>query len=92
LARSLNATVRRQEDGEPLPLGIIVANIKPKIEAMNDVKEKDAWLKVHALLHSCNRAYRTKTAHPEAVYTQEQANRAFHATRSFMQEFAELLR
>lgn len=90
LAVKLTATVRNKHD-EPLPLGIIVSNLHSKIEEMKPGAKKDAWLKVHALLHSCNRAYRTKTAHPAAKYTEEEADTAYHATRSFLREFAALL-
>lgn len=90
LAVKLGATVRNKYD-EPLPLGIIVSNLHGKIEEMKPGAKKDDWLKVHALLHSCNRAYRTKTAHPAAKYTEEEADTAFYATRSFLREFADLI-
>jgi len=48
-------------------------------------------LKIPYLLHACNRAYRTKTAHPGDVYTAEQAERARQATGALLQELAELL-
>jgi hypothetical protein len=77
--------------GRQLPLGILTANIDAKIAAMPKGPKKDDWLKVPYVLHACNRAYRTKTAHPADVYTGEQAERALQATRALLQEFAELL-
>lgn len=91
LGAKLGATITN-DNGEGLPLGILIANMKPKIEVLPKGPRQDAWLKVHARMHSCNRAYRTKAAHPAAKYTETEADTAFRATRSFMQEFAEVLR
>jgi hypothetical protein len=90
LTNAIGATVKNDKD-ETLPWGILLSNMKGKIDAMPKGEGQDAWLKVHALLHSCNRAYRTKTAHPAHIYTEEHAENAMHATRSFMQEMATLI-
>jgi hypothetical protein len=90
LGQKLQATVVN-EHGETLAWGILVANIKPKIEALPRGPKQDEWLKLHALLHSVNRAFRTKTAHPAQKYTQEEAENASNATKAFMQEMAERL-
>jgi hypothetical protein len=83
----LGATVSNVH-GDILPWGILVSNIKPKIESLQKGKIQDEWLKIHSLLHSVNRAFRTKSAHPGQTYTQEEAENAFNATKSFMQEMA----
>ena len=90
IGEKLNATVAN-EHGETLPRGILVANIKPKIEALPKGPMQDEWFKLHALLHSVNRAFRTKTAHPASKYTQEEAENALSATKAFMQEMTERL-
>jgi hypothetical protein len=90
LGEKLGATVS-SASGEILSWGVIVANIKPKIDSLPKGKGQDEWLKLYAMLHSVNRAFRTKTAHPVNKYTQEEAENAFCATRVFMQEMAEIL-
>ena len=89
LGAKLGATVLNA-NGEALPWGVLVSNIKPKIDALAKGQDQDAWYAVHALLHSVNRAFRTKTAHPASgLYTEEQARDAFAATKAFLQEMAE---
>lgn len=90
IAGRIGATVKNKHE-ETLPWAILVSNIKCEIEGMPRGQKQDEWLKVHSLLHSCNRAYRTKTAHPADKYSEQEAVAAWHATRSFMQEFASLL-
>ena len=87
VGEKLAATVSN-EHGETLPWGIIVANVKPKIDAMPRGPKQDEWYKVHALLHSVNRSFRTKTAHPAHKYDAEEAENVFNATKAFMQELA----
>ena len=84
LATRTNAVVENA-NGETLPWGILVSNLKDKIDVMPASHMKDEWCKIHALLHSVNRAYRTKTAHPKTTYTQEEALNVLSATKSFMQ-------
>lgn len=88
LGEKLEATVM-DANGEFLPWGKIVANIKPKIDAMPRGPGQDAWLELHAMLHSVNRAFRTKTAHPVRKYSMDDAEKAFSAAKAFMQEMAE---
>lgn len=88
LGVKLNATVV-DANGDGLPWGVIVANIKPKIDALPKGADQDEWYKIHALLHSVNRAFRTKTAHPIDKYTEEEAENAFNATKAFLQEMVE---
>tara|TARA_R110001599_G_scaffold8704_1_gene42666 strand:- start:95 stop:883 length:789 start_codon:yes stop_codon:yes gene_type:complete len=90
LVQHTGATLTDQK-GETLPWGILVANLKSKIEAMAKGKQQDDWLAAHSMLHSVNRAFRTKTAHPEKTYSDEQAENAFQAVKSFMQELATLI-
>ena len=71
--------------------GVLAANIDGKIKEMKKGSKKDEWLKVPYLIFSCNRAYRTKTAHPAEVYTAEQADRAIQATKALLEEFSDLL-
>jgi hypothetical protein len=77
--------------GEPLPWGIIVSNLRDAIDDMSPGKRKDEWAGVQAMLFSVNRAFRTKTAHPERVYSDEQAERAYTSVKSFLQEMALLV-
>lgn len=88
LADKLQATVLNKH-GETLPWGILNGNIGDKITLMPDGSEKDDWQVMHTLLHSANRAYRTKTAHPKKTYDEKEALAAYHATKSFMQAMAE---
>lgn len=88
LANKLGATIV-DNNGQTLSWGVITANIGDVIKAMPNGDVKDDWLKVQSLLYSVNRAYRTKTAHPKASYSEEEALAAFHATKSFMQEMSE---
>ena len=89
LAQHTDATVIDQ-NGETLPWGKLVANLKHKIEAMPKGKKQDDWLAAHSMLHSVNRAFRTKTAHPGKTYSDEQAENAYQAVKSFLQELASL--
>jgi len=89
LARKVGAT-HADKHGETLALGVLTANIGAKVDAMPKGKEQDNWQKAKLLLHSCNRAYRTKTAHPAAKYTEPEAESALQVTRSFMQVVEEL--
>ncbi|WP_423602710.1 hypothetical protein [Sphingomonas sp. MS122] len=90
LADKLGATVANDR-GEMLAWGILTSNIGEKVKAMEPGQEKDEWLGLHTLLFAVNRAFRTKTAHPKKTYTADEAERAMHATRSFMQAMAERL-
>ncbi|WP_373473523.1 hypothetical protein [Sphingorhabdus lacus] len=88
LADKLQATVLNKH-GETLPWGILTGNIGDKIKLMPDGSVKDDWQVMHTLLHSANRAYRTKTAHPKKTYDEKEAAAAFQATKSFTQAMAE---
>ncbi len=90
LAASLGATVKNKH-GETLPWGVLTSNIKDKIDGMVSGEPKDRWLGVHMFLVGCNRAFRTKTAHPAAKYTPEEAKDAYGAVRSFIKSVAKLL-
>jgi hypothetical protein len=91
IGQKIGATVTNDHD-ETIPWGVIGANIKVKIDQMTRGAEQDEWYKIHALLHSVNRSFRTKTAHPTGKYTPEEANNAFNATKNFMHELAEKCR
>jgi hypothetical protein len=90
LAQKTQATLTNCH-GETLAWGVLVGNLKSKIEAMPKGQNQDDWLAAHSMLHSVNRAFRTKTAHPEKTYTDEQAESAFQAVKAFMQELAALV-
>jgi HEPN domain-containing protein len=90
LAVKLGATVA-SSSGEFLPWGKITANIKAKIDLLPNGPVKDSWLEAFAFLLSANRGWRTKTAHPERVYTEEDALSTLAASRSFMKLTLELL-
>ena len=88
LGQRLDATVSNI-NGEILPWGIIIANIKAKIDGLSRGPDQDEWLMLHAMLHSVNRGFRTKTAHPVERYGQDEAEKTFGAVKAFMQEMAE---
>lgn len=88
LGQRLVATVS-SVNGETLPWGIIVGNIKTKIDGLPRGPDQDEWYKIHALLHAVNRGFRTKTAHPVERYGQDEAEQTFGAVKAFMQEMAE---
>jgi hypothetical protein len=75
-------------NGEPLAWGVVVANIKDKIDVMPSGPRKDELLKISTMLYHVNRAFRTKTAHPSQIYTQEEAENIFNACKAFMHELA----
>ena len=89
LAKKLRATGQKK-NGERLTLGVLTATIKGKIDAKPAGKKKDDWLKIHMFLHACNRAFRTKSAHPGKKYNPEEAQEAYGAARTFMRAMAEL--
>ena len=88
LASSMGATVENKH-GELLPWGILTANIKLKVDTMTKGAEKDNMCEVHSMLHSVNRAFRTKTAHPGKMYTDEQALTAIRSVSAFMEQMSE---
>lgn len=90
LAVKLGATVSGG-DGETLSWGKLTANIRDKIEAMPKGQSKDEWHAAFMFLVSCNRSFRTKTAHPVATYTGEQAREIFDSTRAFMRSVVTLV-
>lgn len=90
LAVQLRATVTDKHD-KFLVWGVVVSNIKDKIELLQDTKRKEALLELHSYLHDVNIAFRSKTAHPERVYTKEEAVRAFDATKYFLPHLAQHL-
>jgi HEPN domain-containing protein len=89
LAKKLRATVANKY-GQTLPWGVLTSNIKTEIDALPTGKKKDDWLKIHMFLHACNRAFRTKTAHPGAKYSPDEAREAYEAARTFMRAMADL--
>ena len=89
LAQQIGATIRNEHD-EVLPWGILLSNIKGKIDKMPKGATQDDWLRIHSLFHSVNRAFRTKTAHPGQKYTQTEAEDAMNAVCGYMREIAKL--
>lgn len=90
LARALGATVNGS-NGETLPWGMLARNIGAKITEMSPGPSRDRWHEAQMFLVSCNRAFRTKTAHPVQTYTKEQAEEALASTRSFIRSVASLV-
>ncbi|MDR3472183.1 MAG: hypothetical protein P4M09_10895 [Devosia sp.] len=88
LATKLGATVVNS-DGERLAWGIVLSNVKSRIDQMPKGSQRDEWYKVHSLFHALNRAFRTKSAHPGTKYGRDEATRAFQATKAFLEELAE---
>lgn len=84
---SLNATIVNRH-GEGLGWGMLTANLDKAISAMPKGEERDAWQKIPALLHSVNRAWRTKTAHPKATYTKEEADVVWRISQDCLEELA----
>lgn len=89
LAEKLDAVIINK-NGETLPWGVLVSNIKEKIDLLDNGAVKDDWYALHALLHSANRAFRTKTAHPKKTYSEAEALTVYHATKSFMVQMSEI--
>jgi len=85
------STTIQDKNGSMLPWGIVTANLKVEIDKMPKGEKQDNWLQAHALLHSANRAWRVKVAHPKATYTKEEAMTAFNSTKAFMEHLASLL-
>jgi len=71
-AEDIQATVV-SGNGECLPWGKMANNIKDKVDKLNRGEKKDNWSGVVTQLLGLNRAYRTKTAHPERTYTEQEA-------------------
>lgn len=90
LAVRLSASVQ-SASGEFLPWGMIISNIKHKIEVMPAGPVKDEWLGAFAFLLSANRGWRTKTAHPEKIYTEDEALNTLMASKAFMISALKLL-
>ena len=90
LAKKLRAPVKKR-NGERLTWGDLTSRIKTKIDAKPHGDAKDELLKIHMFLNACNRAYRTKTAHPGPKYIEEEARDAYEATSAFMRKMAELV-
>lgn len=88
LAKKLNVTIKNKYH-ERLSWGVVNSNLKDSIAALPKGEDKDSWEKVNILLHGVNRAWRTKTAHPVATYTKEQANDIRNAVCGFMNEMSE---
>jgi hypothetical protein len=80
----------KDHKGETLSWGTLTENMRRQIDKMPNGAKKDEWFKVHMFLQACNRAFRTKTAHPISKYTEEEAKEAFDATRAFMRIAAAL--
>lgn len=89
-ARAIGATVTK-DSGETLAWGVLAANIGAKITEMPAGPSKDRWHEAHMFLVGCNRAFRTKTAHPVQTYTKEQADEALAATRYFIRSVVSLV-
>lgn len=90
LANHLNVTIASKH-GETLAWGILASNIGTAIKQMEKGSKRDEWHNLHALLVSANRAWRTKTAHPEKTYTEEHAREAVAAVKSFLSKMAEII-
>ena len=90
LARAIGAT-HEDKNGETLAWGILASNIGDAIRQLPAGPSRDDWHQAHMFLVSCNRAFRTKTAHPVHTYTEGQAKEAFEATRSFINSVARLV-
>ena len=81
----------KSDNGEQLPWGVILSNLKDKIDTLEKGIYKDNWYKVHALLHSVNRGFRTKTAHPGMRYTEEEAQNTMNAVKGYMAELTTVI-
>ena len=78
-------------NGESLTFGALAVEIGKIVDAPPQGPSRDDWLKVKAQMHSCNRAYRTKVAHPVDKYTESEADTTFRITRSLLEEIAALI-
>ena len=91
MAGKIGATTKSRE-GNTITLGVLLANLKAKIDALPKSAERDNWHEAHALLQSVNISWRTETAHTGSLYTQVEAETVFGATRSFLQFLAERMK
>ena len=73
MAGKIGATTKSRE-GNTITLGVLLANLKAKIDALPKSAERDNWHEAHALLQSVNISWRTKTAHTGSFYTQVEAD------------------
>lgn len=90
LALKLNCKIINS-NSEIIPWGNILSKIGKAKDQLNQSPEKDNWSKIHSLLYSLNRAYRTKTAHPVNSYDSSEALSIIEQTKGLMDEAKTLL-
>jgi hypothetical protein len=79
------------ERNEILSWGILISNIKVNIDKLPKSALQDDLYKIHALLHSFNRAFRVKAAHPGELYDEDEARTVFSTVRNYFQELSDLV-
>lgn len=70
--------------------GQIQNHTKAAIAAITDHRRKERMASVDANLNNVRIAWRNNVMHPNATYTEEEAERILLATRGFMEELAEV--
>jgi hypothetical protein len=86
----LGATVVNA-DGKGLPWGVLVANIKARVDQMPAGSEKDEWQTISAMFYAVKEAWRNNTMHPKQTYTEEEAIEVFDAVRTFLRRLSIVL-
>ncbi|WP_275229539.1 hypothetical protein [Novosphingobium album (ex Liu et al. 2023)] len=81
----------KKSNGETFTLGQLSDKILEKIKELPSGIAKDEWHGVNVFLTSCNRAFRTKTAHPVETYTEEEAKEILSFTRGFIKASSSLI-
>lgn len=85
----LSVTVIKK-DSTDLEWGLILANMKAPIEAMQGA-EKNNWSEVFPLLYHVKNCWRNATMHPKQTYTDEEAAEVYNAVKSFIRRAAKLI-
>lgn len=90
LAQEVGATFI-DKHGKTLSWGILLSNIKGKIDKMDKGDVQTSWYRAHELLHSVNVSLRTPTNHPKATYTEEEAFAVINSVKVCLPELARLI-
>jgi hypothetical protein len=101
LSRAMEAVVQKlgaklavtltDKNNVDLDWGVIIANMRLKVEAMPKGPLRDEWSEHLSLLAHVKQAWRHPTMHPKQTYTPEEAGAVFDAVKSFMRHLAGLI-
>ena len=93
IGEQLNVTVKDKIKGDYLFWGILMENIKVRMESLKelDKNEYEKWTPVIGMLNCVRVAWRNTTMHPGPKYTDEEAKEVFEAVRIFLKHLAKKL-